>query len=81
MAKVYSRNASGNFTRLEFDGLEEDARKHIVDNFPRLHIEPGSHDEPEASAKLVVNDGDDPIHWDGQRWSDEVVSDHDDDKV
>lgn len=42
---------------LLFAGTEEDARKYVQDNFPRVHVQPGSVAEPEADATLVNPDG------------------------
>lgn len=42
---------------LLFAGTEDDARKFIQDNFPRVHTQPGSVAKPEADANLISPDG------------------------
>lgn len=48
----------GGRVRTVFEGIEEDARKYISDHFPRVHVEPGSPDEPAPDATLVSPTGD-----------------------
>jgi len=50
MWSVVTRNG-----RKVFEGLEDAARKHISDNFPRLHVEPHGV-EPTPDAVLVAPD-------------------------
>lgn len=66
MSQVKMRDQFGNHSKVVFDGSEDDARKHIVDNFPRLHVEPGNTSAPEPDAVL---DHEGSIqHWDGVKW-------------
>ena len=78
MAKVLTRDNRGNFGRLAFDGTESDARQYIINNFPRLHIEPGMNVEPEADAVLSVDGADDDF-WNGDVWYSEKSNDDSDD--
>jgi hypothetical protein len=48
--------------RVIFEGIEKDARLFISDNFPRVHVEPGSPDPTTPDAKLRAPDGTDYVH-------------------
>lgn len=55
--------------RVVFEGLEDDARDFVVQQFPRLHIEPGTHygdDGPPADA--VIDTDDQRKFFDGRNW-------------
>lgn len=55
-ATVVSTNPSR--ARVLFEGLEEDARKFVQDNFPRAHVEPGMTVEKAVpDVHLVKDDG------------------------
>lgn len=41
-----------------FDGTENDARKFLADNYPRVHVEPNSADTPAPDALLKSPTGD-----------------------
>jgi hypothetical protein len=43
----------GGRTRTVFEGIKEDAERYINDHFPRVHVEPGSPNEPTPDATLV----------------------------
>lgn len=55
--QVYAKPASPGLSfRKLFEGLEDDARFFVEDNFPRVHVEPGSDygdQEPSTDAVLV----------------------------
>lgn len=55
--------------RVVFDGNEEDARTYLEQHFPRLHVEPGSPDEPAPDAVLVSETGTRSF-YDGREWAD-----------
>ena len=54
--KVVREDARGR-TVTVLDGNERDARKFISDNYPRVHVEPGSATEAAPDAWLVTPDG------------------------
>lgn len=41
-----------------FEGTEDDARRFIGDNYPRVHVEPGSNETPRPDALLKSPTGD-----------------------
>jgi hypothetical protein len=44
--------------RVAFEGLEKDARTFLENHYPRVHVEPGSADEPAPDASLKSPNGD-----------------------
>lgn len=55
--EVRSKDAGGR-VRVHFAGTEADARKHVENNFPRPHVEPGSlSDRLRADVHLLSPDG------------------------
>lgn len=53
--------------RTLFEGIESDARLYLENNYPRVHVEPGSADDPTVNAVLVAPDG--SLHaFDGEEW-------------
>lgn len=43
--------------RLLFEGTEADAQQYLRDNFPRVHVQPGSVNEPVPDAVHVAPNG------------------------
>jgi hypothetical protein len=50
--------------RTVFEGPLSDARTYVENNFPRLHVEPGSTGEPEPDAVIVAPNGT-TTYWNG----------------
>lgn len=70
---VKAADKFGKHSRTLFSGLEDDARKFLTDHFPRLHVNPGSQDEPIPDAVLAHPDGTVQFH-DGTKWQDHETS-------
>lgn len=57
--KVVRRRVDGSFSgNAVFEGTEDDARRWLSDNFPRVHVEPNTPDSGSPDALLVSPDGD-----------------------
>jgi len=52
------------------EGTEWDCRKALANAYPRMHVEPGSVDEPTPDAWLVSPDGEKEVHY-GSEYVDE----------
>lgn len=67
--EVRTHEAFGRVKTL-FAGTEEDARKFVTDNFPRIHVEPGINQEPTPNVVLISPGGDasSAEHYDGKDW-------------
>lgn len=65
--------------QLLFAGTEEDARAYVENNFPRVHVQPGSVNEPEHDAHVLAPDGTKHHYYgaDGGGWRDESEDDED----
>jgi hypothetical protein len=50
--------------RVIFEGIESDARRWIADNYPRVHVQPGSPDPAAPDAVLQAPDGHKEVHAD-----------------
>lgn len=53
-----------------FRGTEDDARKHVVANYPRLHVQPGTEwgqEGPMPEVVLLSHDGKEE-YWNGEKW-------------
>jgi hypothetical protein len=67
---VKTRDAFGQYSRTLFAGIEKDARTFIEQNFPRLHVEPGSYSGEDGPAPDAVLVGADKSvqHFNGADW-------------
>jgi hypothetical protein len=58
--------------RVYFEGPEKEARKHVENNYPRVHVEPGSvygDEGPPPDVHLASSSGS-KEYWNGEEWSD-----------
>ena len=67
-AKVVSTNPAR--ARVLFEGLEEEARRFVENNFPRAHVEPGTVvEQPVPDVELVKDNGSKETYHADSGWS------------
>lgn len=54
--------------KLLFAGTEDDARKFITDNFPRIHVEPGTDKDDDLVPNVQLHGPDGTEHFNGTEW-------------
>lgn len=70
--RVVTRNK-----REVFAGTQEDAQQYVRNNFPRLHIEPGTTGAPEPDAAIIAPDNS-ITYFNGSEFVDPNASDDED---
>lgn len=61
------------------EGDEDSARTYVVNNYPRVHVEPGSASTPEPDA-VLAHPGGGHSYWNGSEWLNPDDDTNDDDE-